>query len=645
MSQVFHGGTGPRMTRRLLTLGGLQLAVVGVLANRMVQLQVRDADAYRLLAEENRVSPRLLAPERGRILDRTGTVLAEGEPTWQVVATPEVAGDLPAVMDRLRVLVPLSPERVGEVLAEAERAPSFLPLTVAERLDWDAVARVTANAPVLPGVAVEMSLLRAYPFGPDLAHQVGYVGPVNDADLEADAGRNPLLRLPGFAVGKVGVERALDAELRGTAGEVRLEVNAAGRVMRELGRRDPVAGPDVQLTLDHRLQNYARLRLGGQSGAAVALDVATGDVLCCASAPTFDPNLFARRISSADYARLRDDERRPLADKSVQGAYPPGSTVKMSLAMAAAEAGTDPAETVWCGGSTEIAGRRFHCWKRGGHGRMNMTGALRESCDVFFYEMAQRVGIDGLHAMNARLGLGERLDLPLSAVSAGLNPSRAWKAAERGEDWLVGDTINASIGQGFMLATPMQLAVMTARLASGRAVLPRLLRSVAGAPAPAVVAPPVEVSRLALDLARAGMFEVVNHERGTAKASRTADPRFALAGKTGTSQVFSITAAERAAGVRSQDQLPWNRRDHALFVCFAPFEAPEIALAVVVEHGGGGSTVAAPIARDLALFWRHGGLPPLEAYPTSQRERIAAEQAALVPLLLPESAPTRRDRA
>ena len=392
----------------------------------------------------------------------------------------------------------------------------------------------------------------------------------------------------------------------------------------------------MQITLDHHLQNFMRVSLEGQSAAAIVMDVTNADVLGCTSAPSFDPNLFVRGISNQDYGALRDNEFRPLSDKTVQGAYPPGSTAKMSNALAALESGVmDPAETVACNGYVEISGRRFHCWKRGGHGRVDMVGALRESCDVYFYEVAQRIGIDGIFAMNDRLGLGQKYDLPLSGMAHGNNPSREWKQQKYGQDWLIGDTINASIGQGYTLASPIQLATMAARLASGTAVLPRMVRSISGAstenPAPASLG----LSAEALSIVRQGMFEVSNHERGTAYASRIADPTKVMAGKTGSSQVFSISAAERAAGVRSQDELPWNRRDHALFVAFAPFDAPRYAVTVVVEHGGGGSTAAAPVARDIMLFAQHGGLPPKDSYPASQRIRVSEQLALLSDRILP----------
>ena len=353
------------------------------------------------------------------------------------------------------------------------------------------------------------------------------------------------------------------------------------------------------------------------------MEVQTGNVLALASAPSFDPNLFVRGISVADYAGLRDNEYRPMSNKTVQGAYPPGSTFKMVTALAAFEGGfASQDERIFCPGYIEISDRRFHCWNRGGHGRVNLTSALAESCDVFFYEMAQRVGIDRINAMAERLGLGMRYDLPLSGISSGLNPSREWKRERRGAEWVVGDTINASIGQGFVLTTPLQLAVMTARIATNRVIQPRLVHAINDVEQPLPEQPSLGLNPAHLALVQRGMFEVSNSQRGTAYASRIVDEALRMAGKTGSSQVFSITAAERASGIRRQDQLPWNRRDHALFVCYAPESAPRYAVSIVVEHGGGGSSAAAPIARDIILAAQNGGLPPVEAYPAPQRNRI-----------------------
>lgn len=614
------------LSRRALIIGGAQAAVLSAIGVRMSRMQLRDAEQYRMLAEENRISLQLIGPTRGRILDRNGQVLADSKPSFQITVVPERSGDLRATLENLNTLILLDTKSIEATLDKAKTTSSFVPLTVKENANWDEISIISVNAPALPGVATEMVRRRVYEFGPDFAHLIGYVGRVSQGDLDEASDEAPVLSLPGFQIGKLSIEKRYERELRGVPGTRAMEVNASGRVIRDLYENAATDGLDLQLTVDHRLQNFTLARLNGQSAAAIVMDVNNGDILAAASAPSFDPNLFVTGISTSAYSLLRDSDYRPLADKTVQGAYPPGSTMKMSLALTALDAGEVTAdETVYCPGYVEIAGRRFHCWKRGGHGNVNLRGALRESCDVFFYEMAQRVGIDKLSVMNARFGLGQPPDLPLAGISSGLNPTREWKQSRYGADWLVGDTINASIGQGFVLATPMQLAIMAARIASGTVVQPRLVRP--QGPSQNIdggfISMGLEPSHL--DLVRQGMFDVVNSDRGTAKASRVVDPLQVMAGKTGTSQVFSITSAERASGVRSQDQLPWNRRDHALFTAFAPFENPQIAVSVVVEHGGGGSTAAAPIARDLVLFHLNNGIPPISAYPESQRSRIAKD--------------------
>ena len=617
-----------RITRRGLVLGGAMLGFMGVLAARMRHLQVEQADTFRLLAEENRINLRLIPPARGLIFDRNGTPIAENAQNYRIVVVREDAGDLDATFARLRALVPLTDEEVERALAEIRRRSPFVPVTIADQLAWEDVAEVAVNAPALPGVTPEVGLTRVYPLGGDFAHVVGYVGPVSDYDLSQLEDPDPVLQIPKFQIGKVGVERRLEDQLRGKAGTKRIEVNAAGRVMRELDRQPGQKGADIQLTVDHRLQNFCQARLGDESASAVVMDVQNGDILAIASAPAFDPNKFVRGISVADYRELTEDDHRPLANKTVQGTYPPGSTFKMVTAMAAIEAGVITAgETVYCPGHMEVGGRRFHCWKRVGHGWMDLHESLKQSCDVYYYELAQRAGIEAISAMARRLGLGQRFDIPMSAVAEGLTPTKAWKRERRGADWVIGDSLNAAIGQGFVLASPLQLAVMTARLATGESIHPRLIKSVDGVEQPVVSDGPLGVSPTLLSQIRKSMYDVTNHRRGTAYRSRIVAEGLKIAGKTGTSQVRSVV-------VRNQD-VPWEERDHALFVGYAPADAPpRYACAVVVEHGGGGSQAAAPIARDILARAMHDDLPPLEIFPRGERDPIARTWDAM---------PLRRD--
>jgi len=474
-----------KITRRALVVGTAQLGLIGVLGLRMRSMQVEQADQFRLLAEENRINIRLLPPARGLIFDINGVPLAENEQNYRIVLVREDAGDVEETLNRLTQLVQIEPEVIARAIEEINRRPAFVPVTIIDRVSWEDVAKVTVNAPALPGITAEVGLSRHYPLGQDTAHVVGYVGPVSDYDLSLLEDPDPLLQIPKFQIGKTGAENKLESVLRGSAGTKRIEVNAVGRVMRELDRQEGKSGAEVQLSVDARLQTYVEARLEGESAAAIVIDCATGDLRAVGSAPSFDPNLFVRGISVNDWTALNESIYRPLSAKSVQGAYPPGSTFKMVTLLAALEAGVlDPEETVYCRGFTEVSGTRFHCWKGAGHGNINLHESLKQSCDCYYYEISQKVGIDLMAEMARKLGIGIKPDIPMSAISSGLAPDRAWKRESRGEDWRIGDTVNASIGQGYVLASPLQLAIMTARLATGRSVTPRLVHTIDGVEQP-----------------------------------------------------------------------------------------------------------------------------------------------------------------
>ena len=614
-----------KINRRALFMGGCMAATMAVLAGRMRYLGVDQSDEYSLLAEQNRVNIQLIPPARGLILDRNGKLIAGNEQNYRVVITREGAGDVQLVLNRLSHLVPLNETDMARVLKDVDRNPSFVPIPVADRLSWEEFSGISVNAPALPGVTPDVGLSRVYPRDTDFAHVVGYVGPVSERDLAGLENPAPLLRIPKFQIGKIGVEKWQEDVLRGSAGNRKIEVNHVGRVMRELDRTEGKAGADLTLTLDADVQNFTQVRLGDQSAAAIVMDVQNGDIIAAASAPSFNPNLFVRGIANADYAKLMENDHRPLANKVVQGAYPPGSTFKIVTALAAlADGAIDTNTTVNCPGYLDYGGRKFHCWKSGGHGKLDLIGALTHSCDVFFYEVAQRVGIDKMAVMGKTMGLGQRLDLPMSAITEGNLPTKEWKQQRFKQDWRIGDTINAAIGQGYVLASPLQLAVMAARVASGRLVQPRLIKAIGGKEVAIADAPALGMETSQLAAVRAGMSGVVNSQRGTGYSARIANASYLMAGKSGTSQVRNISAAERETGVVGNNDLPWKQRDHALFVAFAPVEAPRYAVAVVVEHGGGGSGVAAPIARDILLRVLTGAMPDPKDYPADQRARIGA---------------------
>ena len=623
-----------RTGRRGLLVGGLQLGFCGLLAWRMHHLQVENAESFRLIADENRINVRLIPNQRGEIYDRNGVKLAGNEASYSVTMVAEDAGDdVDVILELLSELINLSAEDIERSKFELERSPKFLPVTIADRLEREDINKISENAHLLPGINRTIAFSRTYPLGEIFAHVVGYVGPVSSRDLEIRDDPDPLLKIPRFQIGKVGVERELEATLRGKAGTKKVEVNALGRVMRELERKEGSKGANLKLTLDTNLQAYVRARLGTESASVVVLDCKTGEILAICSSPAYDPNKFVRGISFDDYGKLRDDNHRPLASKTVQDAYPPGSTFKMVTILAALEAGIiNHREKIRCNGHIEVSNRKFHCWKRDGHGNVDLVKSLRESCDVYYYELAQKVGIEKIAEVARILGLGQSFDIEMSAVTSGIVPDKIWKQKARSREWVVGDTVNSSIGQGYVLSSPLQLAVMIARIATGNEILPKLIKSVNGVEKEKIP-DQINLNENNLNLIRKALFEVTNHKRGTAYHSRVLDKKSQIIGKSGTSQVRNISAVERTQGVLDNKDLPWEQRDHALFVNYAPYDDPKIAVSIVVEHGGSGSTVAAPIARDITLQAIYQGTPPITAYPVEDRARIYDQQRDLKKLM------------
>ncbi|WP_417837584.1 penicillin-binding protein 2 [Thalassospira tepidiphila] len=591
-------------TRRALMLGAGKGVLLTGLAARMYYLQVLESDRYQTLADENRISHRLLPPPRGLVTDRFGAPLAVNRQNYHIMIVREQTPDVRRTLEILDQIIELGPDTIERVERDAARRRSFVPVTVRDNLTWDEVARVGVNAPDLPGLIIDAGRSRDYPEGPHLAHTLGYVAAVSEKELTGD----PLLELPGFTIGKSGIEKVYDLALRGTAGTSQVEVNALGRVIRELEREEGDSGNTVVMTLDLELQRYTNQRLSDQeSAAAVVMDIHNGEVLALSSHPTYDPNAFTNGISHKLWNSLVNNPYAPLSNKAVNGTYAPGSTFKMCVALAGLEAGIiSPNQKFFCNGHLDLGNARFHCWKRGGHGWMNMHDSIKHSCDVYYYEISQKIGIDRIAAMANKLGLGEDTGIDLPNERSGLIPTKDWKEIQLGKRWQGGETLIASIGQGYVLATPLQLCTMTARLASGKAVRPHLTRdnvTPEGVTSrQAEEFPELQVSRANLARIRDAMNGVTNELRGTGHGARIAIKGMEMAGKSGTSQVRRITMRERqTTGVLDNNDLPWKYRDHALFVAFAPVDNPRYACSVVVEHGGGGSSVAGPIVRDLLL--------------------------------------------
>ncbi|MBK3736191.1 peptidoglycan glycosyltransferase [Azospirillum brasilense] len=588
------------LTRRAAVLGGLKLAGLSALVGRLYYLQVVESARYTMLAEENRISLRLVAPSRGTIVDRFGAPLAVNQQNYRVVVVSERTRNIQDTLDKISKIVPLTDGDRRRVMRELHRKRRFVPVTVRENLTWEQVATIEMNTPDLPGVAIEVGEIRHYPEAEATAHILGYVGAVSEAELNGD----PVLSLPGFRIGKAGMEKYHEKALRGTAGTSQLEVNAVGRVIRELSRDEGQPGREVQLTIDIGLQKFVQQRLAQEvSASCVVMDVHTGGIYALCSHPSYDPNQFTMGISAELWEELLSNQATPLNNKAVAGQYPPGSTFKPVVALAALESGLiSRNHSVFCPGHMDLGDHRFHCWKKGGHGTVDVVGALRHSCDVWFYDVSRRIGIDRIAEMANRFDMGQLTGLDLPHERPGLIPSIDWKKGALGKPWAQGETLIAAIGQGYVLSTPMQLVAMTARLANGGfAVKPHLTKQIKALSGEQTSWPPIGVKKENLDLVLRGLYEVTNAPNGTAYKSRITEPGYEMAGKTGSAQVRRITMAERSTGVKKNEDLPWRERDHALFISYAPVSSPRYACAVFVEHGGGGSTAAAPIARDILL--------------------------------------------
>ena len=584
-------------TRRALLLGAGQLGALGVLGTKLYQVQVVEGERYATMADSNRISARLIPPPRGRVLDRFGTVVGGNRLNWRALLIAEQTTDVGATLDAFSRIVPLADHERARIDRDLRRRRRFIPQIVREFLTWEDMARIEVNAPDLPGILVDVGTTRLYPYGPSLAHVVGYVAPPSEADM----GDDPMLALPGIRIGRAGMEKAHDLDLRGRAGAVQMEVNAVGRVIRELDREEGTPGLDLGLTIDAALQQSVLKRLGGESASAVVMDARNGEVLAMTTTPSFDPSLFNAGVSQAQWVEWTRNRRAPLINKAVAGVYAPGSTFKMAVGLAALDArAITPDARINCPGFLDLGDTRFHCWSKHGHGPLDLRGGLKNSCDVFFYEAARRTGIDKVAAMANRLGIGVDLEIELPGARRGLMPTRAWRMA-KGKAWNIGDTISCGIGQGYIQTTPLALCTYTARLATGRAVEPHLTRTLGGTLQKGVQAtdwPLMGLNERALHLVREGMFAVVNEQGGTAPIARLGLPGVTMAGKTGSTQVRRVSREQRERGFKSEN-LPWEFRPHALFVCYAPYDVPRYAVAVVVEHGNAGAAAAAPLGRDI----------------------------------------------
>jgi penicillin-binding protein 2 len=580
-------------TRRILIVGGAQALVFGGLSARLYDLQVIEHPHYRRRARDNALAQRLLAPERGLITDRTGALLAGNRQRWRALFLMTEAPDGPAVIARVARLITLSRDDESRIAAMFAGAPQYVPVVLKHELDWRELARLEVHATSLPGVMIDRGFARLYPLGADAAHTVGYVVRPNREDVEA----NPVLALPGMRVGGSGVEQARDGVLLGRPGVTKSEVNALGSVVRVLDRAPERQGQTVRLTLDVGLQRAAAAALRARAGAIVLMDARDGAVLAMASAPSFDPTWFDNGVPDAVWSRWVGDKLHPLTNRAVQGLYAPGSSFKPTVALAALGCGAITARTrFFCPGHMKIGDRMFYCWLRSGHGWMDAASALQQSCDVFYYHVAMRTGIDRMATMGARLGLTGAPPLDFPDIAQGFLPTHGW-ACRRHIAWTAGDTAVQGIGQGYTVFTPLNLATMISRIATGRVIVPHLVRAIGGRPIARPAIAPIGLDDPHLATVRSGLNAVVNTPLGTSWDARLVLGGIRMAGKTGTAQVIDEDAAMEAENY-DDARLPWKDRPNALFVGYAPVEAPRYAAAVVIEHG----TLLGPVKAARALF-------------------------------------------
>lgn len=591
--------------QRIMALSFMVGVVFLFLVIRLWHLQILNVDDYHAMSENNRLRFVPVAASRGAIMDRTGKVLVSNRPSFSLAVIPQEVKDKEALLTLLSTLLGLDRAEMAERWEKNKGRAKFYPIVLASNITRDHVEIVEENRLRLPGVEIEMKPVREYSSSQLAAHLLGYIGEVSEKELNSTGFED---YNPGDYVGKNGIERALEEEIHGSDGGRQLEVDARGRVLRTISESHPTVGNSVVLTIDAAIQKQAERAFGDQAGAAVAMDVTSGEILAFVSNPGFDPSLFSGKLPADVWQGYLDDKRHPLENKALSGQYPPGSTFKMITALAGLQDNRiNDSTSIDCGGSYDLGTSTFKCWNKKGHGATNLRKSLRESCDVFYYQLGEKLGVDKIAAAAQAFKLGKPLGVELLNERSGLIPTTEWKQKRFGKRWYHGETLPVSIGQGAVLMTPIQLASMTATIANeGTIYRPHLVKRIVDADGKTLRETKTEIIGTAsfpkesFMLIKQGMLAVVNEQGGTGAMARLYDVK--VAGKTGTSQVVKLRDSKRST--------PYQYRDHALFVAFAPFEKPEIAVAVVVEHGEHGGSAAAPIAARILRAYFDGKKPP-----------------------------------
>ncbi|MBL6665283.1 MAG: penicillin-binding protein 2 [Rickettsiales bacterium] len=573
--------------RRALLVGLAQGSLASILVMRLGYLQLFKHNDYAMQSDSNRIKPTINPSPRGVIYDRNNVALTRNDSSYRLLLYLDRKSNKEKLVDDLARVLDLSEQKKDAFLKKINSAGRKRVISLMDHLDWDDLARVESNLYALSGVGIESGIIRKYPYPHETAHIIGYVSSPSENEIEGS--QSSLFMHPDFRVGKSGIERSFDGSLRGKYGVNYTEVNSLDLPIRVLSKDKPINGRPLQLTIDLELQAFVTNRIKDLSASVVVMDVNGGEILASVSSPSFNPNNFVEGVSKEYWREVSEDERKPLHNKPISALYPPGSTFKIMVALAALEEGLNPLETVVCRGHYRLGRRRFHCWKEEGHGRVNMHSAIAQSCNTYFYDLANKLGNKPIVNMAQKFGYGQEFDIGLSGMRSGILPDDNWKEKANKGQWVGGDTLNLAIGQGYLSANPLQMAVAVSRIANGgKKVRPCLIKN-----NQKINEAALGVSSKHIDFVRNAMSDVVNHKRGTAYWARTRIKDFAMAGKTGTSQVISKRESEMTEKENEKNA------NHAIFMGFAPVTDPKYAISVVVEHGGSGSVAAAPVARDI----------------------------------------------
>ena len=592
-----------KIVRRLILLGSFKLVIFSVIISRLYKLQVIDRQKYKTLANDNRINLILHAPSRGKIIDSEGNIIADNRKVYTLTITPFLIKNIDNTIKNISNLIKVSQEEISLFNIKLQNInKSDDPIALKKYLSWSELSIISVNIPNLPGVNIKVGSIREYSMGSYYAHILGYTSYLSRKESQNSYTYN----ISEFAIGKVGIEKVYDSYLRGIPGTEEVEVNAQGNYIRRLSIIKSKPGINVQLTVNSELQDYTHKRIGSNMGATLVIDAENGNILSSASSPSFDPNIFSKTLNETAWEKISKATNGPLINRAFNGLYPPGSTFKPVVALAALKYGLiNNNEIFFCNGTYTLGNRDFHCWHKGGHGNLNLINAIAQSCDVFFYELAMRLGIEKISETAKLLGFHSYYD-DFFGKPKSIIPNKKWKKEKYNERWQKGETLNVGIGQGFLLSTPLELAIMTANLINkGKIISPNIIKSISGeVKKDILINKKNNFSIEHLNIIKKGMFKVINSPKGTAWKSRTNDEEFIIAGKTGTSQVRMISVKERETGILKNEDLPFNQRDHALFIGFAPYKKPKYITVVILEHAGGGSSKAAPVGRDLLIATR-----------------------------------------